>query len=346
MSKMTKPPGGLDERTPDWHFNKFVTFTKRKIEINEPSPHLRMVGYMTEKYSMNDRLWLLGTYAATYNVPTGQVIWENWTHTDVLEKPRTLEKWLTKNWKGIITRTERRCVRSPAKMAECLISCAYWIENKFRELPTLAAGNTNEYYDRVYESVTGIKYFGRYISIRFVEGLRRFCGIPAYLYDVRSVGGWSPKRCMMYFHPERIGVLKTDDAKGNALMDSLTEELLVRVKETLPEVDSYVLAAMLCEYKGAFENRHQFVGHTIDQKFALYDKTMAYWGENWSHDKIWEARKAIHPWQVLGEYENRWHAYRQDLARVLRDFGYIWSDLRYDYIATRDSNSYAHPVRW
>ncbi len=345
MSKMTKPPGGLDEHTPAWHLEKFIEFTKYKQMVNEPSPHLRIVGYMTKDYAIQDKLWMLGCYAATYCLPSGQVIFEHWSHEDIISKPKLLLKWLEKNWKGIITRTERRCVRSPKNMAECLISCANWIEHDFQKLHFLPADNPREYYDKTYESVTGIRFFGRYISIRFIEGLKRFCDVPAALYDVRSVGGWSPKRCMMYLHPEHIEMLRLDNAEGNRLMDSLTEELLVTVQKELPTVDSYVLAAMLCEYKGMFENRHQYVGWTIDQEPLLFDKTIAYWGGDMNKNLLWEAREALFPWQVLGEYKNRWNGTRWDITNVLRDYGYIWNDLDMIYTKTRDRNCFDNPVR-
>jgi hypothetical protein len=203
-------------------------------------------------------------------------------------------------------------------------------------LPELSREN----YDRVWESVSGIKFFGRYINIRFVEGLRRYCGVPAMLYDIRSVGGWSPKRALAYLYPERAAALLQEGAEGDRLTDRLAYELLAQVCKELPAVNEYVLAAMLCEFKSAFENRKQFVGHTIDQEPDLYDKVQRYWGDAVDRDLLWRARAALFPPEVLGEVSG-WQGYRHSLARVLRDHGYVWSDLLHDYAATTD---YANPV--
>lgn len=344
--KQSTPPDGINERSPEWHFDKLVEFTKFKGEIGEPSPHLSLVGNMTRNMKIEDKLWMLGLYAATYCLPTAQVIFEHYPITDVFPKGKKhMLKWVTKHWKGIVTRTERRCVRSPQKMTDCLFSLAEWIDLGYDPLLELEKKETTKNYDIVWESVTGIKYFGRYINIRFVEGLRRYCSIPAKLYDIRSIGGWSPKRCLCYLYPEYTEKLLVDNVEGNIVTDKLALELLERVKKKLPKVDEYIIAAILCEYKGAFEKRHQYPGHTIDQEPDLYTKVASYWGEDMDRTALWEARKALFPKEVLGELSG-WNTYRKDLAKVLRDYGYVWSDLDYDYMSTLKSANFATPVRW
>jgi len=344
MSKTTTMPDGLELHDPDWHYDKFVEFTDLKYQLGEPSPHLAIVGHMVRNSNIEDKLWLLGCYGATYCLPSAQVIWEHWSLDDVLAEPDEFNNWLVGNWAGIITRTERRCVRTPPKMFRCLSTYAKWARDDYPKLPKLQADSAKDYYDKVWKSLTdGVYSFGRYISIRVIEGLRRYCDVPAILYDVRSVGGWSPKRCMMYLHPEHIETLSIDNAAGNALMDELVEDLILDIKEELPYVDSYRIAAMLCEYKGAFEKRHQYPGWTLDQEPLLYDKTVHYWGDDINKDMLWDARKAVFPWQVLGEIGSRWYGTRWDLAACLRDHDYNWSDIKWDYDATEDL---ANPVVW
>jgi hypothetical protein len=103
---------------------------------------------------------------------------------------------------------------------------------------------------------------------------------------------------------------------------------------------------MLCEYKGAYENRHQYVGWTIDQEPLLYEKVIKYFGKQ-SEDiskKLWSARESLHPKEVLGEIQG-WGGTRWDLARVLRDYGYVWSDLKYDYWETLKSKDWSKPIK-
>jgi hypothetical protein len=339
MGKTTSLPDGWGDRPAAWHMEKFTEFCALKQQVGEPSPHLTIVGYMARNEPLDSKLWLLGSYAATYSLPTAQVIWTQWRAAAALEDEARFREWIAGNWRGIITRQERRCVRTPQKMADCLLSFADWMESEFPFLDLMrdeAERDPHGYYDRVWESVGTIKYFGRYINIRLVEGLRRFCGIPAHLYDIRSLGGWSPKKCLAYLYPDQAETLLVDDATGNRLTNELAADLLTRVREVVPSVDEYVLAAMLCEYKGAYENRTQYVGWTIDQEPPLYRKVVEHWSEDdLDTDLLWQARRALFPPEVLGEL-NGWDGTRWDLACVLRDSGYIWSDLRYDYAATDD----------
>jgi hypothetical protein len=343
--KHSLPPLGIDEHPPDWHFSRFVEFTQYKGEIGEPSPHLAIVGHLIRKMNTEDKLWMLGCYAATYCLPSAQVIWSLYPLSEIREKgPKPLEAWLTKNWKGIITRTERRCVRTPKKMTECLVSFTSWVDNEFPALykQLSGGGESVENYDTAWESVEKIKFFGRYINIRFIEGLRRYCGVPALLYDIRSVGGWSPKRALCYLYPKETTMLLKDDKASNDLTNELAIDLMYRVQADLPKVDEYILAAMLCEYKACFENYKQYPGWTIDQEPLLYDKVFDYWGDDVDRKMLWRARKALFPPEVLGEISG-WNGTRWSLTETLRDHGYVWSDLLFDYGSTKDI---AKPVKW
>lgn len=335
-NKHQSVPTALRERSADWHFEKLVEFTEHKMAVGEPSPHLAMVGYITRDMEINDKLWFLGSYAAAYCLPTAQVIWSLYPLRRITRGgPARLEIWLRENWAGIVTRTERRCVRSPKNMAECLWSLACWIRDDYAPLTELTGGLTRSNYDAAWDSVGNIKFFGRYIAIRFIEGLRRYCGVPAMLYDIRSVGGWSPKRALCYLYPQHTEILLCDDLAANTLTDELANEVLARVKEKLPAVNEYIIAAMLCEYKACFENRKQYPGWTIDQEPLLYDKVFAYWGDAVDRSLLWGARAALFPLQVLGEV-NGWNGTRWELTKTLRDHGYVWSDLLYDYGTTQD----------
>jgi hypothetical protein len=340
LSNSNKPL--LSNHSAAWHHEKFAEFIERKLEIGEPSPHLAIMGYLTRNMSEMDRVWALGCYAATYCLPSAQVIWTYWTYAQACENNVELASWVHENWPGIVTRTERRCVRSPQKMYECLSSLARWVESNFSMLKSLSPELNPANYDRVWDSVSQIKFFGRYINIRFVEGLRRYCGIPAMLYDIRSIGGWSPKRALALLYPEQIERLLVDDSEGNLLTEKLARELLEGLQPRIPKLNEYILAAMLCEYKAGYENYKQYPGWTIDQEPLMYDKVYAYWGDRINKNLLWEARRALFPPEVLGELNN-WNGTRWDLTHVLRDEGYIWSDLTYDY--ERSRGNLADPYR-
>lgn len=340
-TKQTTVPDGFRERPAAWHFDKFCEFIAIKQRVGEPSPHLNIVGYMARNSTMQDRLWLLGCYAATYCLPTAQVIWNLQSLEIQDRKPGAFRGWIKHHWEGIVTRTERRCVRTPEKMFQCLSSYRTWMREEFPTLTQKEDEEAERFYDRVWESVEGIKFFGRYINIRLIEGLRRYCGVPASLYDIRSIGGWSPKKCLCYLYPKHAEQLLIDDAEGNALTNQLAYDLLERVRKRVSNIDCYILAAMLCEYKGAFEKRHQYPSWTLDQEPLLYDKVFNYWGDRVDRELLWESRRALFSPEVLGETSG-WHGTRWDCAATLRNHGYNWNDFRYSF---SDTTNFSQPVR-
>src|SRR5579864_1113565 len=116
-------------RTAEWHFDHFVEFTSKKLAVGEPSPHLAIMGHLTQAMTQEDRLYALGCYAATYCLPSAQVMWTLLPLAHV--RAGAAAGWISEHWPGIVTRTERRCVRSPAKMTECINSLVSWIYTEF-----------------------------------------------------------------------------------------------------------------------------------------------------------------------------------------------------------------------
>lgn len=344
MSHVGELPDAWGERSADWHFEKFVEFIELKRQVGEPSPHLTMVGYFCKDYPLIQKVWMIGCYGATYSLPSTQVLYYYWSWDEILEGPANFQSWLTKHWDGFFVPTERRTVRTPDRLGRCLIEWTEWMRDSYPKLPRSpqeAGLDDKGYYDLIFNSVTTVWSIGRYIAIRIIEGLRRYADLPAMLYDVRSVGGWSPKKALAYLYPEYVDFLLLDDSESNRKVDLVVEELLLRVQEVLPWVNSYILAAMLCEYKGAYENRVGHPGHTIDEELVLHDKIVGHWGHLPIFDDFWESRKALFPKEVLGEL-NGWSKPRPEPVRSIRDWGYNWSDLLYDYNATKD---FTNPVR-
>ena len=339
-------PDGLDEHPPQWHIDKLVEFTKFKKQVHEPSPHLAMVGYMSRNETIPIKVWMIGCYGATYCLPSAQMLWTKLPWHHISSHPEEVMPFLTEHWKGVVTRTERRCVRTPNKMNRCLTSYINWANVEFPKLQKLDSRlfTPVEYYDKVWDSVNSIEFVGRYIAIRIIEGLRRYCDIPAQLYDIRSVGGWSPRKALVYFFPEHHKLLLEESRAGADVSQLLSNKLLEIVQEELPDVNYYVIAAMLCEYREVFERRHQYAGWTIDQEPLLYDKVKAYWGDELDTSLFHETREALFNKETLGEFGG-WNGTRWDLTNTLRDYGYNWNDMEYDYGKTHQSGDFANPVR-
>jgi hypothetical protein len=318
-----------------WHLEKFIEFTKFKQEIGEPSPHMTLAGHLIaiDEADFMERVWRAGVYGAPYSVLTSEAIWREWPWPRISRAdPAEFEAWIYANWEGFHIRTERRMVRTRPKMAECLLSWRDWMKSG-----VLSEINSRHfwmephaYYDMVYGSIIdNVMFFGRYITIRIVEFLRRHANIPAHLYDIRSMGGESPVRCLSLLFPEATNSLLIE--KDPKVAEYLGTALLEEVQMAVPSVTHYVLAAMLCEYREAYEDHHQYPGRTIDQELEYLNGPKAEWWENRGFKTdLWDARMACFPREVLGELRY-WGGIRHDLSRVLRDNGYNWSDLHYTY---------------
>lgn len=335
---MSKPyPPVFSEHPAPWHHEKFIEFVEYKQMVGEPSPHMTLAGWLTENHEAGDlgpgeRVWRAGLYGAPYSVLTSEALWLHWPWGDAFDAPaEDITKWIADHWDGFHVRTERRMVRTPKRMAECILSYRAWAMSGEPQRLRIAQSTMSdkEAYDAWYDSIIkNVKFFGRYITIRVVEFLRRYAGAKAELYDIRSIGGESPVRCLSLLYPEHSEGLLV--RKSGTLAESLATDLLERVQETLPEVGHYVLAAMLCEYREAYEDRHQYPARTIDQELQYL---MGPKGDYWypiHETRLWEARLATIPHEALGEV-NGWNGIRHDLSRWLRDRGENWSDTNYRY---------------
>jgi Alpha-glutamyl/putrescinyl thymine pyrophosphorylase clade 2 len=326
----------VSDHPPSWHVDRLAEFTQAKLLIGEPSPHLKLVVELSKDLTWEEKVWRAGCYAVPYSLTTAEAIWQIWPHDRVAsEGVMELDEWIHVEWAGMHTRTERRCVRSANKFAESLISYWYWMHDQLPEVIAIAntQGNPKYQYEMFWESAARLYQFGRYINIRLLELLRRSVGIPATLPDIRGIGGWSPLRALTLFFPEETKPLLRGHAPtAEILATRLLEELQGR---RIP-VDHYVLAAMLCEYREAYEDRHQYPGRTHDQEIEyLNGGTGAYWAVRGIKSEIVAARRRIFPSQVLGERQG-WSGVRHDLSRVLRDQEYVWQDLVWDYVASKD----------
>lgn len=326
------------DRSAEWQIEKMAEFALRKREVGEPSPHMAIVVHLTEGLPIRERLWRGGAYLNAYSVGTAQKIWESWSYDAAVADPNGLAQWIRDNWAGVHTRTERRCVRSPDNFIRAQIGVADWIQFGVRHLLTqkdLYA--TPEWaYDAWWKVANRIPFFGRYINIRLLEYANRLMPqLGLDLYDIRAIGGWSPIRGLSLFRPEKWGELSTGQAEP---VNRIANEVLSDLRQFGP-MSYYTFAAMLCEYREAWEDHHQYPGRTHDQELEYASSPkFAHWDE--PPDALWNARKALFPHEALGEM-NGWRSIRHDLSKVLRDHGYVWSDLRYDFSATTD---FAHPV--
>jgi hypothetical protein len=309
-----------------WDF--FAEFIKWEKAVGGPDPHMALVGAMVEDRQWIDRAWAGGCYVGVYNAPTAEVLWTQWPHVRVMAEPEALEPWISQHWNGLAFRRERRAARSSLKLAQFMISYANWITDAMDQ----------EWWDGGYDAAwrAGDQVYsvGRYIKLKMLEYLRRYCAAPFQLQDLRAKGGWSPRTALCLLYPDHAPALLGDDRKEHLVVaERLTRETGQRLREDYSlSIDSYELQVLLCDYKQSYSGKRQFPGRSQDSELAYYRKISPYWNHE---TKIFETRARIFPHVALGEIQG-WSGVREELGHFLRVNRKTWSDFLYDYTATTD----------
>jgi len=327
----------LSEPLWDW----FASFCYWEQAVGGPDPHMAVVGHLVQDSSQTDRLWAAGCYIGVYNVPTALELMRRLNPYIIAGSLVTTEDWVWENWKGLAFRRERRAVRSVPKLARFLHEYARWMLGCTHEHWWDATwGSATERYEYAWNSCQRVAGLGRYVALKLLEFLRRYLQAPIELPDLRPKGGWSPRAGLALLYPEDAEKLNGDDRPAHlTLANARAEAAWKELAERDIIVTRYNLQVLLCDFKQCYIGQRQFPGRSQDSELEYEAKIAPYWGSDGS---MRQARRELFPSRALGEL-NGWTHVRKELGHVLRDFGYMWSDLLYDYRATTDLGS---PVKW
>ena len=322
------------------HWRMFSEFANYEKAVGGPSAHLCMVAGMSRGLPVHEQVWRAGCYAAVYNTGSGMALWNHLSRDEVLAMDEgELSVGLADCWEGLPMHRHRRAIRTPEKMARYLRSYALasrdWPD---RDWWTGAA--TPAHYEAAWREVNAVYGVGRYIAIRILELFSRF-GAGTALHDIRARDAWSPRRTLSLLWPEHTRVLSDDQSlRGAATTEHIANTTLTRVAEEYGvPLNHYELQVFTCEYHQSIDNKRQFPGRSIDGEGQALRKVEPYWGAEVTAEG-WAVRRELFPAVSLGEV-NGWTT-RDELMAVAADHDYTWSDLVYDYTATRDV---AAPVR-
>jgi len=326
------------------HWRYFSEFCRWELASGGPDPQIPLVGWMSRNCDWSERIWRGGCYIWVYNVPFAEAIWREWSWERVCKEPRRMLPWLKKNWPGIVTRFERRCVRRPEWMAEFLLGYAQWAGTLHTDLSLKAYDDLTpeERYLKLWDSCQTVPRLGRYVALKLLEYYGKHCGIDLRAPDIRPKGGWSPRETLAtLFHEQHEIILSGDKPENHSVINTVCREAIKRLDtEYGLTVDHFQLQVFLCEYRESYEGRRQYPGRSHDSELGYGRKAAALWN-NTSTD-LWKARTALFPKAHLGEL-NGWNGPRKALGTVLSDHRYTWSDLQYNFSSTTDFSS---PTRW
>jgi hypothetical protein len=317
-----------------WHTDRFTEFCLYEMATGGPDPHMRYIGKMSEDEPFEEKLWRIGLYVAFYNVPTAEVIWQQWSWRRVVAdltgpEPRFTD-WLAETWPRLTLRKERRAARSIPKMTHSLTDYIFWTKEELlpmlRDLPPDGEAAYHTLWDQANDN---IPYFGRYALLKLLEAYRR-AGVKITTPDICAKGGWSPRMTLNLitgFDIDPYDNLRPTIGKVDALAADALSQLNARLGLAMP-LDFFRFEVMLCEYHESYESKRQYPGRSNDSELKYAAKIAESWPGNESR-MLW-ARQELCPYEALGE-KNGWDGPREDLGPLLSGTGQTWSDILFTY---------------
>lgn len=308
------------------HMQFLADFTRYERAVGGPDPHMRIVceGLIDPAWSPEERAWMVGCYLGPYNVPSGEVIKHYWpTASAALNNAAGFRDWISKEWRKLSLRRERRAIRTPIKFADHMLDYASWCMER------AAAVTAETDAERVWKELIGIKGNGRYATIKTYEALHRCNVVTPPFPDIRPHGGWSPREMLARLHPDVADALNGGNTAALCNLANERAEVSKRdLERTLAEtVDWYTMEVVLCEYKQAWDGG-QYPGRAHDSELGHVSKVTPHWPE--VDFRTLAVRKDLFPHFALGEL-NGWDGRREGLGGCPSEYGYMWTDTLYVY---------------
>lgn len=290
-------------------------FIEADVATGGPDPHMTVIAEAGRRWPSASEAWWPAVcfVAGPYTVAGGTAIAANAWYMSVNQ----LESWLRENWKGIPIRGERRCVKSPRKMAESIVGTREW-----------AAETFDPYFDRshAYEDLwAGVQkfcpYMGRYGAMKLLETWWRGGLITEGQPDIRPDGAKYPRRMLAALNNyPALRVSPKEGGSGN------THAALEHVNWYATEAKDRVgydltwcsFETLLCNYRQALQ-KGKYPG-------GSHDRELQHWliaSEHFGRDTMlkwlpfYEIRATHFPASCLGEVGG-WTETRKELEMPWR----------------------------
>jgi hypothetical protein len=320
-------------------WDAFAEHIRSDLAAGGPDPHMRCVGEMIKDVPLDEKIWRIGCYVAVYNVPTAEFIWREWPWKRFHEHSEEFPGWIKENWSKLQFRRERRAVRTPVKLAKYFMSYREWVYSYGRVMDVLPPDPKRAFLP-VWATVDSVVYgAGRYAIRKLLQCYERYCDAPITLPDILPKGGWSPRVTLTDLWPN----LNLDAYDNSPHMIEFTnlvvQKSLARLAENYDlDLDLFRFEVFCCDFKQSYKGGKQYPGRSNDSELMYHDKIRKHVDLG---EAMWAARQKLMPAVCRGEVSG-WRTTRDELGTVLTSHGYVWSDIRYDYLATEDLSQ---PVR-
>jgi hypothetical protein len=296
----------IDHRFQQYHHALWPEFVKAETGVGGPDCQLKLMSQLlcTRTSDPINIVWGLGCYAAHHCVPSGYVVWQNWRAEQVLDAGvDKMEAWLREHWSALPVRPEMRSHRMPEKRAQCLVDFARYAVQEYW-------ANTNLTYEDVWvDSQKRVKYYGRYMAIKYLELLRMTVRPDLILGDMRARHAWSPRMTLAMLFPENADPLADRENHSEAaiaLSEMRAAEVVKLTHDAGVPMSFFQLQVLLCNYREALAGGfYPGAGHDEEMDYIKLCES------KFDCSDIWRARQELFPQELLGEL-NGWHGIRKD----------------------------------
>lgn len=284
----------------------FIEFCKQEFTSGGPDPQIELITELAKETPLDvDKVWLAGCYGAHHCVPSAYAVWKTFPRPeDVIQSD--LEDFLEEHWDALPVRPEMRSHRMVEKRAKCLADFAHYAVGQ--------SWKHAEYYEVHWkDSIAKVKYYNRYMAIKYLEFLRRMVAPRLVLSDLRAKNAWSPRRALYMLWPEVEDLENEYDIRDEivANVEIWFTRTIFKLSEALDfDVTSFQLQVLLCEFREALDGTY-YPGASQDEELGYISLA----AQDFDMSPIYDARQEIFDVEYLGEH-NDWNDIRKEKYRT------------------------------
>ena len=297
-------------------WDNFAAFVKAETGVYGPDCQLKLLVALGEGKTEVERIWLNGCYAAHHCVPSAFALWRDFPDpykvANDREEQHRLEDWLEDHWDALPVRPEMRSHRMVVKRHACIVDFAkYSIEGRWKVLP--------DYELLWHDSIKSVRYYNRYMAIKYLELKRMVARPDVVLRDLRARNAWSPRIGLALLHPH-VGDVIGDREDNSDYAIELAEDYALETLDVLKTeydvtISHFQLQVLLCNYRemlvGGFYPR---AGHDEEMDYIKLAE------KKFDMTPIWDMRAKMFDHKLLGE-KNDWFGIQKSEYLRWKKFG-------------------------
>lgn len=294
------------------HWSLFTKFVRAELGVGGPDAQLQLVDHLPEKDAdALSRVWAIGCYCSHHTIQGAFAVYKNFPNPiRVIRRPLELRRFLKDHWEGLPLRREMRSHQMLDKRTDCLLSFAnYTVNGRW------ARGGYESVWD---SSIEDVRYYGRYMALKYLELLRMSVRPKLILTDLRAKHAWSPRIALALLYPQHHDVFM-DRGDNSTATIALVERYAAKLHRKLTrkgiDLNFFQLQVLLCNYKQAIHGRF-YPGMGLDEEMMYSDVALKFFDMR----PLYRLRKQLFKRRHLGELSG-WHGIRQDNLQRWKTLG-------------------------